>query len=106
MENQDKFQDTEFYRENLKYRILGCLYKWSIKGLEKNITPEFEWDKKAKEWRISTSIMERVIDEMVDDGDVKYSTFGKVDLTRQGKMKAREKKLDQKYSDEQCGKGD
>lgn len=50
--------------------------------------------------------MERVIDEMVDDGDVKYSSSGKVDLTRQGKMKAREKKLDQKYGDERCGKDD
>ena len=106
MENQNKFQDTELYRENLKYRILGCLYKWSIKGLEKNIIPEFESGKKAKEWGISTSVMEKVIDEMVDDGDVKYSTFGRVDLTTQGKMKARERKLDQKYSDERCGKAD
>lgn len=106
MEKQDKFQDTELYRENLKYRILGCLYKWSIKGLEKNIIPEFEWGKKAKEWGTSTSVMERVIDEMVDDGDIEYSTSGKVVLTTQGKMRAREKKLDQEYSDEQCGKGD
>jgi len=35
----------EFYRQNLKYRILGCLYRWLLKGLEKGIIPEFEWEK-------------------------------------------------------------
>jgi len=43
---------------------------------------------------------------MIDDGNIKFSTFGRAELTGQGKMKARKEKLDQKYGDEKCGESD
>ena len=45
--------------------------------------------------------MERVINEMIDEGDVETRAFYTVQLTKQGRIKAKERKLDQKYSEEQ-----
>jgi len=47
MENQDKHQDTELFRGNLKEKILVPLYTRSIK--EAGMIPGFKWDHKAKQ---------------------------------------------------------
>lgn len=95
--------NTKINEEELKLRIISYLYKCYLKGLKKGIIPEFNWQKKEKEWGIDADVMSQAIDEMVDDGLIKYSSFGgNVALTKEGKMLAREEKLDKKYKDGNC----
>lgn len=84
-------EDSKVNLEELKLRIISYLYKYYLKGLKKGIIPEFNWKKKEKEWEIDADAMSQAIDEMVDDGLIKYSSFGgNVDLTKEGKILARE----------------
>ena len=83
--------DSKVNGEELKLRIISYLYKCYLKGLKKGIIPEFNWKKKKKEWGIDADVMSQAIDEMVDDGLIKYSSYGgNVDLTKEGKILARE----------------
>jgi ribosomal protein S8 len=99
-------EEIEVESEKLKLRIIGCLYKWYVEGLERGITLEFNTKEKINEWKISSKLVHKVIDEMLDDGYIERSTFGHVILTKQGRLLARKAKLEHKYDYEQCGKGD
>ncbi len=99
-------KEIEVESEKLKLIIIGCLYKWYVEGLERGITPEFNTKEKINEWKISSKLMHTVIDEMLDDGYVEHSTFGHIVLTKQGRLLARKEKLEHKYDNKQCGKGD
>ncbi len=99
-------EEIEVESEKLKLRIIGCLYKWYVEGLERGITLEFNKKEKINEWKISSELMHKVIDEMLDDGYIEHSTFGHVILTKQGRVLARKEKLENKYDYKQCGKGD
>jgi predicted methyltransferase len=48
----------------------------------------------------------KLIDEMVDDGYLERSAFGYVKLKKEGRLLARKEKLEHKYDYRQCGKGD
>jgi Mn-dependent DtxR family transcriptional regulator len=50
--------------------------------------------------------MHTVIYKMLDDGYIEHSTFGHIVLTKQGRLLARKEKLEHKYDNKQCGKGD
>jgi len=76
-------------RENLKLKIIGCLYKWYIEGIEE-----------------PSKLMNILIDEAIDDGYLKRSSFGYVKLTKEGRLFARKEKLEKKYNCKECGKGD
>ena len=99
-------EEIEIKSEKLKLRIIGCLYKWYVEGLERGITLEFNIKEKTNEWKISSKLIEKVIDEMLDDGYMERSSFGHVVLTKQGRLLARKEKLEHKYDYKQCGKGD
>jgi len=100
-------EEIEIKSEKLKLRIIGCLYKWYVEGLERGITLEFNTKEKINEWKISSKLMHKVIDEMSDDGYIERSSFGHhVVLTKQGRLLARKEKLEHKYDYKQCGKGD
>ena len=99
-------EEIEVGSEKLKLRIIGCLYKWYVEDLERGITLEFNTKGKINEWKISSKLMHKVIDEMLDDGYIERSTFGHVVLTKQGRVLARKEKLEHKYDYKQCGKGD
>jgi len=98
-------EEIEVESEKLKLRIIGCLYKWYIEGLERGITFEFNTKEKINEWGISSKLMHKVIDEILDDGYIEHSSFGHVVLTKQGRTLARKDKLENKYDYTQCGKG-
>ena len=98
--------EIEVESEKLKLRIIGCLYKWYVEGLEQGKIPVFNVKGKINEWKVSSKLMYKVIDEIIDDGYLEWSTFGYVKLTKEGRLLAREEKLDQKYDYKQCGKGD
>ncbi|GAI85012.1 unnamed protein product, partial [marine sediment metagenome] len=91
--------------EKLKLRIIGCLYKWYVEGLERGITLEFNIKEKTNEWKISSKLIDKVIDEMLDDGYIECSSFGHIVLTKQGRLLARKEELEHKYDYKQCGKG-
>jgi len=99
-------EEIEVEGEKLKLRIIGCLYKWYVEGLERGITLEFNTKEKINEWEKSSKLMHNVIDEMLDDGYIERSSFGHVVLTKQGRLLARKEKLEHKYDYKQCGKGD
>ena len=99
-------EKKEVESEELKQRIIGCLYKWYLEGLERGITFEFNINEKINEWKTSSKLMHTVIDEMLDDGYIERSTFGHIVLTKQGRLLARKEKLEHKYDNKQCGKGD
>ena len=99
-------EEIEVESEKLKLRMIGCLYKWYVEVLEQGITPTFNIEKKINEWKISSKLMHKVIDEMIDDGYIKRSSFGQIKLTKQGRLLARKEKLENKYDYKQCGKGD
>jgi hypothetical protein len=99
-------EEIEVESEKLKARIIGCLYKWYIEGLEQGKIPVFNVKEKINEWKVSSKLMNKSIDEMVDDGYLEWSTFGRVKLKKEGKLLARKEKLEHKYSYKQCGKGD
>ena len=100
-------EEIEVESEKLKLRIIGCLYKWYVEVLEQSITPTFNIEKKINEWKISSKLMHKVIDEMIDDGYIKHSSFGgQIKLTKQGRLLARKEKLEHKYDYRQCGKGE
>lgn len=99
-------EEIEVESEKLKLRIIGCLYKWYVEDLERGITLEFNTKEKINEWKISSKLMHKAIDEMLDDGYIERSTFGHVILTKQGRLLARKEKLENKYDYKQCGKGD
>lgn len=99
-------EEIEIKSEKLKLRIIGCLYKWYVEGLERGITLEFNIKEKTNEWKISSKLIDKVIDEMLDDGYIERSSFGHVVLTKQGRLLARKEKLEHKYDYKQCGKGD
>ncbi|GAJ00723.1 unnamed protein product, partial [marine sediment metagenome] len=90
-------EEIELESEKLKLRIIGCLYKWYIEGLERGITFEFNTKEKINEWGISSKLMHKVIDEILDDGYIEHSSFGHVVLTKQGRTLARKEKLENKY---------
>ena len=98
-------EEIELESEKLKLRIIGCLYKWYIEGLERGITFEFNTKEKINEWGISSKLMHKVIDEILDDGYIEHSSFGHVVLTKQGRTLSRKEKLENKYDYTQCGKG-
>lgn len=104
----DVFQkeEIEVESEKLKLRIIGCLYKWYIEGIEQGKIPEFNVKEKINEWKVSSKLMNKLIDEIVDDGYLERSSFGHVVLTKQGRLLARKEKLEYKYDYKQCGKGD
>jgi hypothetical protein len=104
----DVFQkeEIEVESEKLKRRIIGCLYKWYVGGLEQGKIPVFNVKGKINELKVSSKLMYKVIDEIIDDGYLEWSTFGYVKLTKEGRLLAREERLDQKYDYKQCGKGD
>jgi len=99
-------EKKEVESEELKQKIIGCLYKWYLEGLERGITFEFNINEKINEWKISSKIIHTVIDEILDDGYIERSTFGHIILTKQGRLLARKEKLVHKYDNKQCGKGD
>jgi len=99
-------EKKEVESEELKQKIIGCLYKWYLESLERGITFEFNINEKINEWKISSKIIHTVIDEMLDDGYIERSTFGHIVLTKQGRLIARKDKLENKYDYTQCGKGD
>ena len=99
-------EEIEVESEKLKIRIIGCLYKWYVEGLEQGITLEFNYKEKINEWKVSSKLMHKVIDEMLDDGYIERSTFRHIVLTKQGRLLARKEKLEHKYDYKQCGKGD
>ena len=99
-------EEIEVESEKLKLRIIGCLYKWYVEVLEQSITPTFNIEKKINEWKVSSKLMHKVIDEMLDDGYIERSSFGHIVLTKQGRLLARKEKLEHKYDYKQCGKGD
>ena len=66
---------------------------------------EFNTKEKINEWGISSKLMHKVIDEILDDGYIEHSSFGHVVLTKQGRSLARKDKLENKYDYKQCGKG-
>jgi len=99
-------EEIEVESEKLKARIIGCLYKWYIEGLEQGKIPVFNVKEKINEWKVSSKLMNKSIDEMVDDGYLEWSTFGRVKLKKEGRLLARKEKLEHKYSYKQCGKGD
>ena len=99
-------EEIEVESEKLKLRIIGCLYKWYVEGLEQGIISEFNIKKKINEWKVSSKLMNKLIDEMVDDGYLEWSTFGRVKLKKEGRLLARKEKLEHRYSYKQCGKGD
>ena len=99
-------EEVEAESEKLKLRIIGCLYKWYVEVLEQGITPTFNIEKKINEWKTSSKLMHKVIDEMIDDGYIKRSSFGQIKLAKQGRLLARKEKLENKYDYKECGKGD
>jgi len=99
-------EEIEVESEKLKLRIIGCLYKWYVKGLEQGIIPVFNVKEKINEWKVSSKLMNKLIDEMVDDGYLERSAFGYVKLKKEGRLLARKEKLEHKYDYRQCGKGD
>ena len=99
-------EEIEVESEKLKLRIIGCLYKWYVEGLEQGIIPVFNVKEKINEWKVSSKLMNKLIDEMVDDGYLERSAFGYVKLKKEGRLLARKEKLEHKYDYRQCGKGD
>jgi len=99
-------EKIEIKSEELRLKIIGCLYKWYVEGLEQGILPEFNVKEKINEWKVSSKLMNKLIDEIVDDGYLEWSTFGHVILTKEGRLLARKEKLDQKYDCKECGKSD
>jgi hypothetical protein len=97
--------EIEIKNEELKLKIIGCLYKWYIEGIEQGKILEFNVKEKINEWKVSSKLMNKLIDEIVDDGYLEWSTFGHVVLTKQGRVLARKEKLEHKYDYKQCGKG-
>ncbi len=93
-------------RENLKLKIIGCLYKWYIEGIEEGRIPVFNIKGKINEWKEPSKLMNILIDEAIDDGYLKRSSFGYVKLTKEGRLFARKEKLEKKYNCKECGKGD
>ena len=93
-------------RENLKLKIIGCLYKWYIEGIEEGRIPVFNIKGKINEWKEPSKLMNILIDEVIDDGYLERSSYGHVKLTKEGKLFARKEKLDKKYNCKECGKGD
>jgi len=92
-------------RESLKHKIIGCLYKWYIEGIEEGKRPTFNIREKIIEWKEPSKLMNILIDEAIDDGYLEWSSYGHVKLTKEGKLFAREEKLDKKYNCKECGKG-
>jgi len=99
-------EKIEVESEKLKARIIGCLYEWYIEGLEQGKIPVFNVKEKINERKVSSKLMNKLIDEMVDDGYLEWSTFGRVKLKKEGRLLARKEKLEHRYSYKQCGKGD
>jgi len=93
-------------RENLKLKIIGCLYKWYIEGIEEGRIPVFNIKGKINEWKEPSKLMNILIDEAIDDGYLERSSYGHVKLTKEGKLFARKEKLDKKYNCKECGKCD
>ena len=93
-------------RENLKYKIIGCLYKWYIEGIEEGKIPTFNIREKIIEWKEPSKLMNILIDEAIDDGYLEWSYFGHVVLTKEGRLLARKEELDKKYDCKECGKSD
>ena len=99
-------EEIEVEGEKLKARIIGCLYKWYIEGLEQGKIPVFNVKEKINEWKVSSKLMNILIDEAIDDGYLERSSYGHVKLTKEGRLFARKEKLDKKYNCKECGKGD
>lgn len=93
-------------RENLKLKIIGCLYKWYIEGIEEGRIPVFNIKRKINEWKEPSKLMNILIDEAIDDGYLEWSSYGHVKLTKEGRLFARKEKIDKKYNCKECGKGD
>ena len=91
-------------RENLKHKIIGCLYKWYVEGIEKGKIPTFNIREKIIEWKEPSKLMNILIDEAIDDGYLEWSSYGCVKLTKEGRLFARKEKLDKKYNCKECGK--
>jgi len=104
--NIPRKEEIEIKSEELKLKIIGCLYKWYIEGIEEGKTPEFNVIEKINEWKVSSKLMYTIIDEIVDDGYLEWSTFGHVWLKKEGRLLARKEKLDQKYDCKECGESD
>lgn len=94
-EMQKDIEDTELFRSNLQRRILRELYREWLRVVGKNRIPEFDYDESAKQWNVPKEIMMRVIEEMIDEGWLKHSTFGHVELTSDGRKECKRRKLDQ-----------
>ena len=99
-------EEIEVEGEKLKARIIGCLYKWYIEGLEQGKIPVFNVKEKINEWKVSSKLMNILIDEAIDDGYLERSSYGYVKLTKEGRLFARKEKLDKKYNCKECGKSD
>jgi len=93
-------------RENLKLKIIGCLYKWYIEGIGEGRIPVFNIKGKINEWKEPSKLMNILIDEAIDDGYLEWSSYGHVKLTKEGRLFARKEKIDKKYNCKECGKGD
>jgi len=93
-------------RENLKLKIIGCLYKWYVEGIEEGRIPVFNIKGKINEWKEPSKLMNILIDEAIDDGYLEWSSYGHVKLTKEGRLFARKEKIDKKYNCKECGKGD
>jgi len=99
-------EEIEVESEKLKLRIIGCLYKWYIEGIEEGRIPVFNIKGKINEWKEPSKLMNILIDEAIDDGYLEWSSYGHVKLTKEGRLFARKEKIDKKYNCKECGKGD
>jgi len=92
---QKDIEDTELFRNNLQNRILRELHREWLRVVGENRIPEFDYDESGKQWNVPKRIMMRVIEETIDEGWLKNSTFGHVELTLEGRKECKRRRLDQ-----------